>query len=89
MPSTFQQLSVHPTGVPVWAVATMYTITSTRALGGGWVVSWPCSTTRPTVSILNLVPGSSVANITVSEPDMCLAASRGTHLIADITGSTR
>ncbi len=86
MPAPFQPLSVRPTGVPTDAVAYMYTVTSTQPLGTGFVVSWPCPTTPPTVSILNHLPGNSVANSTVSAPDMCLATSRGAHLVADLVG---
>jgi lysophospholipase L1-like esterase len=86
MPAPFQPLSIHPTGVPTDAVAYMYTVTSTQPLGTGFVVSWPCPNARPTVSILNHLPGSSVANSTVSAPDMCLATNRGAHLIADLVG---
>jgi len=72
------------------ADAVVMNVTAARSAGVGFVTVWPCDQTRPTVSNLNIRPDRNVANLTTvklsAEGTVCLATSRSTHLIADVSG---
>ncbi len=78
-------------GIPAsGAGAVALNITATEAAGAGYVTVWPCGAAPPGTSTLNLQQaGSTVANLAVvglgTGGTVCLWASAGTHLMADVT----
>jgi hypothetical protein len=77
-------------GVPVGATAAVLNVTVTAAQGSGFITVFPCGSTRPTASSLNFVTGSTVPNNVIAKigagGKVCLYASKGTHLLADVSG---
>ena len=78
-------------GIPASGAGTVaLNITATEAAGAGYVTVWPCGVAPPGTSTLNLEQaGSTVANLAVvglgTGGTVCLWASAGTHLMADVT----
>jgi alpha-tubulin suppressor-like RCC1 family protein len=64
-------------------------ITGTDA-AGGFVTVWPCNQALPVASNLNLLPGTTRANLVMAKTSdtgtVCLYTSAATHLIADLVG---
>ncbi len=83
-----------PGAVAAGATAVALNVTVTDALGDGYVTAWSCDQTKPATSNLNFVPGRSVPNMVVvqvsqaaaSRGTVCLDASVGVQLIADVMG---
>jgi hypothetical protein len=77
-------------GVPVDAAAVVLNVTSTQAVGAGFVTVYPCDQPQPLASSLNFVAGGTVPNAVIarvgSAGTVCLFASEGTHLVADVNG---
>lgn len=77
-------------GVPANAVAAVLNVTVTEPSGPGFVTVYPCGTTPPTASSLNFGAGATVPNGLIVKigagGKVCLFASTGTHLIADVSG---
>jgi hypothetical protein len=72
------------------ATSVVLNLTADQAQAPGFVTAWPCDTSMPNTSILNVVPGPAVANlILVNSPaaGVCFATTTPTHLIADLNGS--
>jgi hypothetical protein len=63
-------------------------VTVTQPGGAGFVTAYPCGSPRPTASSLNFDAGATVPNGLISKVGtggkVCLFASNGTHLIADL-----
>ena len=76
--------------VPDNANAVVLNVTGTDADGAGFVTVWPCGSTQPTASNLNLVPGVSSPNLVISkigaDGKVCLFTQASAHLLADING---
>ncbi len=76
-------------GVPTGAQAVVVTITATGADGAGYVTAYPCGTTQPLASNVNVVPGRATPNLATvalgAAGDICLYVSVGTHLLVDVT----
>jgi CSLREA domain-containing protein len=77
-------------GVPATASAVVLNVTSTGAVGPGFVTVYPCGQAQPLTSSLNFVPGLTAPNVVIArigtDGTVCLFASNGTHLIADVDG---
>src|SRR3954454_11189786 len=76
------------------APAVSINLTATEATGPGFLTAWPCGQAQPATSVLNFVPGQSVANFislglgtdAQGMGAVCLAASAPTHVVADLMG---
>lgn len=79
-----------PSFVPADAAAVVLNVTGVSATKDGFVTAWPCGTTRPLASNLNLTTGAIVPNLVISKVGaggkVCLYTSGGTHLLADVSG---
>lgn len=77
-------------GVPKGASAVLLNLTATGTSSPGFLRVYPCGTTPPTTSSLNLQPGVDVANSVFSklgdDGAVCVFAQGNTHIIVDITG---
>ena len=67
---TLQVTGVGASQVPGSAAAAVLNITGTGASSSGFVTVWPCGTTRPNASNLNLATGGTTPNLVVSK--ICL-----------------
>ena len=76
-------------GIPTDATAAVLNITGTNA-AGGYVTAYPCGTTRPNASNLNLDPGGTAPNLVITKigtnGKVCLYTQNTTDLIADLNG---
>lgn len=77
-------------GLPNSVNSAVLNITSTQAVAPGFVTVYPCDSSRPTTSNLNLAPGADVANLVVTKTsangDVCLFTSQTTQLVVDVNG---
>jgi hypothetical protein len=77
-------------GVPANADAVVLNVTATEAAGPGYVTVYPCGQPQPLASSLNYTAGQTVPNSVIakvgSSGTVCLFASEGTQLIADVAG---
>jgi hypothetical protein len=77
-------------GVPANAVAAVLNVTVTQTSDAGFVTAFPCGTTPPTASSINFGSGATVPNGVLVKVGaggkVCLFASTGTHLLADVSG---
>ncbi len=78
-------------GVPATATAVSFNLTAAQPGAAVYVAAYPCSGTVPTVSNVNALAGTTVANRVVVDLDasgsMCLVANGTVDVIVDITGS--
>jgi hypothetical protein len=78
-------------GVPANATAVSFNLTAVLPTTAVYVTAYPCSATPPTVSNLNALAGTIVANRVVVDLDatgsLCLVANGGVDVVVDITGS--
>jgi cell wall-associated NlpC family hydrolase len=76
-------------GVPFGAQAAVVTITATSADGAGYLTAYPCGTTPPLASNVNVAPGSTTPNLATvalsAAGDICLYVSVATHVLVDLT----
>jgi hypothetical protein len=76
--------------VPANAIAAVLNITGTGADGDGYVTVWPCGSTRPTASNLNIAAGGTAPNLVIAEigdgGKVCLYTQSSMDLVADING---
>jgi lysophospholipase L1-like esterase len=105
-PSMQQRLAdtrrAHPFGypagsslsVPVNTLGASSALVNVTAVGtgqAGYVTAWPCGTTKPATSILNLTPTAVVANLAVvaigTGGAICLSSSVAASLIVDLVGT--
>ncbi len=71
------------------ASAASLNLTATDATGPGYLTVWPCGQPVPATSILNFVPGQTVANfatVAMGTGGVCVAASAPVHVVADLMG---
>ncbi|MCU1396999.1 MAG: hypothetical protein JWN62_108, partial [Acidimicrobiales bacterium] len=87
------QLTVTGVGVanvPSSATAVVLNVTGIDPEATGYVTVWPCGTTQPTASNLNLAPGGISPNLVMSKigagGKVCIYTQSPAHLIADING---
>ncbi len=94
-PAANQVIELQVTGrgnVPATGVAAVaLNITATDATAPGFITVWPCGTTRPNASNLNLErAGQTIPNLVITGLDttgrVCISTQSGAHLIADIQG---
>jgi hypothetical protein len=94
-PTAGQTITLHVTGagtanVPSDASAVVLNLTSTASEAEGWITAYPCGTTAPLASNVNLVPGRDRANLATAKVgtggNVCLFVSQATDVIADIQG---
>ena len=66
----------------------MVNLTATKALAPGFLTAYPCAGGRPATSNLNFVPGATVANFVLVEPDVdgdvCVFSSAPVHVVVDV-----
>jgi hypothetical protein len=81
---------VVPVTVPSGNKAVALNVTGVDATAPGFVTVYPCGSTRPIASNLNLVPGVVSPNAVVvavgTNDQVCVYTDAGTHLIVDLTG---
>ncbi len=66
-------------------------LTSDQPTAAGHVSAWPCGSSVPKTSILNVTPGRAIPNMVALEytsDGVCFSSSTPVHLIADLTGVT-
>ena len=78
-------------GVPTDASAVALNITATQGTTRGYITVWDCSTPRPNASTVNYegpipTPNSVIATLSPTGT-ICMYASTGAQLIADVSGS--
>jgi glucose/arabinose dehydrogenase len=77
-------------GVPVGASAVVLNVTVTEAAEAGFITVYPCGADRPLASNINVVQGSTVANVAVtkigSDGSVCIFTQSATQLVADVDG---
>lgn len=78
-------------GIPATGVAAVsLNVTATEASGGAFVTVYPCGTTRPFVSNLNVTPGDIAANGVItpvsSTGTVCLYANAPVDVVVDVNG---
>jgi SpoIID/LytB domain protein len=75
---------------PADSTAASFTVHALDAAAGGYVTVWPCGTTMPVVSSVNVAAGTSVTNavdVAVgSGGDVCFFVSAPMHLAVDLAG---
>ena len=85
-----QVTGVGKTNVPADATAVVINVTGVLTTTDGHVIVFPCGTTRPTTSNLNLKAGSITPNLVISKIGVggrvCLYTSAATDLLADVAG---
>ncbi|MCU1390984.1 MAG: hypothetical protein JWL72_4322, partial [Ilumatobacteraceae bacterium] len=71
--------------------AVVLNVTGIGATGDGYVTVYPCGSSRPTASNLNLVQGSTAPNLVIVKVGtggtVCLYTQSGADLAVDISGS--
>jgi len=76
--------------VPDDAKAVTLNVTATNTSAPGWITVYPCGATRPNASNVNIIPGTTRANLVVSkvaaDGTVCVYVSKGTDVIADLQG---
>lgn len=88
---TTVQLTVSGRGnVPAGDQTVVLNVTAISSPGSGFVTAYPCGVQRPDVSVLNMVPGTTVNNHLVvdtgTDGKVCVYVSTGTHLLVDVEG---
>jgi Domain of unknown function (DUF4331) len=94
-PTDGQTITLHVTGVgatqvPADATSVFLNVTATNSDAEGWITVFPCGSTRPNASNVNLIPGLTRANLVAAKigtgGNVCLYVSKGTDVIADLEG---
>jgi autotransporter family porin len=76
-----------PAAANAGATAVALNVTATGAARRGHVIAWPCDEVKPSTSVLNFVPGRSVANLVMirrASSGVCLTSSQSVHLVVDL-----
>ncbi len=77
-------------GVPSSAGGVAMNLAAIQPLGGGFITAFPCGQARPLASSLNVRPGETRANHSVTALDatgsVCIYTSITTYLLADLAG---
>jgi len=94
-PADGSTITLHVTGtgaaqVPTDAKAVYLNVTSTNSSGAGWITVFPCGSTRPNASNVNLLPGVARATLVAAKVgaggNVCLFVSKSTDVVADLEG---
>jgi len=76
--------------VPSNAEAVTLNIVAVQPQAVGYVTVYPCGSSRPNASNLNVKPGVTLANVVIANVgtagEVCIYTSVATHLIADVNG---
>ena len=76
--------------VPATAQAVALNVTVTGALADGYVTVWPCESTMPTASNVNVTRGGTAANAAIVKlgpsRELCFFVQAGGDVLADLTG---
>ena len=84
------ELVVNLSGRVGGSVPVALNVTATESAAQGYVTVYPCGTTRPNASNLNLVPGRDIANHvsvgTDASARVCIYTQATTHLVVDLLG---
>jgi hypothetical protein len=78
-----------PAATQAGATAVSLNLTATDALGPGFLTAWPCGQPMPATSVLNFVPGQTVANfvaVGLGSSGVCLASSASVNVVGDLMG---
>ncbi len=79
------------TQVPAGTNAVVLNVTGIDAVADGFVTVWPCGTTRPTASNLNLVSGGISPNLVIAKlgtgGKVCIYIQAAAQLVVDVNGS--
>ncbi|MGE0879367.1 MAG: choice-of-anchor D domain-containing protein [Acidimicrobiia bacterium] len=85
-----QVTGVGSSQVPGSASAVVLNLTGTEATGDGYLSAFPCGTTPPDASNVNLVAGGTSSNLVIVKlgagGKACLFTYAGAHLVADVVG---
>jgi hypothetical protein len=77
-------------GIPAGATAVSVNVTTTDTLGDGYVTAYPCGTTPPFASTVNLRPWVATPNAAQvklsSTGALCVYVTHSVHVIVDING---
>ena len=78
-------------GVPLTgALAVTMNVTATEPVGTGYITVWPCDQQMPTVSNLNVTPGTTTPNLVsvrlAADGTVCMLSTTATQLLADVAG---
>ena len=94
-PADGQVITLKVTGtgagkVPAGSKAAFLNVTAVNSAGPGFVTVYPCGSTRPLASNINLVAGQVRANLVAAkiaaDGTVCLYTNRSTDLVADLQG---
>jgi hypothetical protein len=79
-----------PAAIPPAATSVVLSLTADRSAAAGFLTAYPCGSSRPDVSNVNVRAGTPTANVVISALDttrqICVYTSVATDLIVDITG---
>jgi hypothetical protein len=78
-----------PAATQAGATSVALNLTATDASGPGFLTAWPCGQPMPATSVLNFVPGQTVANfvtVGLGAGGVCLAGSAPVHVVGDLMG---
>ena len=77
-------------GVPVGATAAVLSVVAVDPSSAGFLTTFPCTSTRPTVSTVNFVARQIVANTAIATlsatGQLCIYAHATTDVVVDVTG---
>lgn len=83
-------LAFDPGTRPFGAIAAALVLTATRADGNGFTTAYPCGTTRPTVSAVQILGGLDIPGTTVvplgTQGRICIYSSVTTDVLVDVMG---
>ena len=89
--SDHELLMVGRSGIPTDATAVLLSVTATDSDGSGFITVYPCGSTRPWSSNLNLVFGATVSNAASvfvgANGRVCIYTSVATHVVIDVDGA--
>lgn len=77
-------------GVPALARTAVLTVTATQARAPTFVTVWPCGTPLPTTSVVNVIPGQTVANTVVVDVTqlVCFGSPSPVDVVVDVNAYT-
>ena len=89
--SDHELLMVGRSGIPSDAIAVLLSVTATDSDGSGFITVYPCGSSRPWASNLNVVFGLTVSNAASVFVDVngrvCMYTSVATHVVIDVDGA--
>jgi uncharacterized membrane protein len=89
-PSNVLRVPVTGAGAPSGATGVVLNVTAVNATREGFVTVYPCGSTRPWASSLNVIPGRAIANSVTARIDntgeVCVYSLHPSHIVVDVTG---